>query len=208
MEAFVCKTGRLRSSEIFGTVFWAILCIWFSAGYPGRFQSLHLWRYSSPAWTVLVKEHQMTLLDLRAWTRSSSEVHSSLGHIVNHSCWKPKAQYIIQTVFFAVQMGFPVFQFVVHMKWCPVTGHPWKEPGSVLFAPSIQVFICIGRILQSLLSSMLNSSSSPSLSSKQMLQSLHLCDPVLVFLWYVHLSFREEPRTWTDNWFPVVQSYY
>lgn len=27
MEALACKTGRLTSSEIFGTVLWAILCI-------------------------------------------------------------------------------------------------------------------------------------------------------------------------------------
>ena len=36
-----------------------------------------------------------------------------------------------------------------------VSGHHWKEPGSLFFTPSVQVFICINKISLSLLFSRL-----------------------------------------------------
>lgn len=30
---------------------------------------------------------------------------------------------------------------------CPVSGHPWEEPGSTAFLPSHRVFVCTGRAL-------------------------------------------------------------
>lgn len=39
----------------------------------------------------------------------------------------------------------PVFQFLP-VACCPVTGHHWKEPVSVLFAPCGWLFICINKI--------------------------------------------------------------
>lgn len=43
-----------------------------------------------------------------------------------------------------VKKECPVFQFVP-MASGSVSGHHWKEPGSVLFAPSFQVFIHIDK---------------------------------------------------------------
>jgi len=69
------------------------------------------------------------------------------------------------------EKGFPDVQREPLVFWFlaiatgPVTGHHWEEPGSVLFAPSLQVFIQTDEILPSLLFSRLNSASSPSLSS-------------------------------------------
>ena len=50
-----------------------------------------------------------------------------------------------RTVFSDVHREPPVFQFVP-IAFGPVTGHQWKEPGSVLFSPSLQVFIYIDDI--------------------------------------------------------------
>ena len=44
-----------------------------------------------------------------------------------------------------VQKEPPVLQFVPIASGS-VTGNQWKEPGSILFAPSIQVFIFINKI--------------------------------------------------------------
>jgi len=68
-------------------------------------------------------------------------------------------------VFPDVQREPPMFQFVA-MASCPVAGHHWKEPGSVTFTPSLQVFIHIDEIPSSLLFSRLNSPSPLSLSSR------------------------------------------
>ena len=45
-----------------------------------------------------------------------------------------------ERVFPDIQRGFPVFQFVP-IASSPVTGHHWKEPGCILFASSLKVFI-------------------------------------------------------------------
>ncbi|KAK4829959.1 hypothetical protein QYF61_008090 [Mycteria americana] len=70
----------------------------------------------------------------------------------------------VKEVFPDVQAALPVFQ-VVPIASCPLTGHYWKEPGSVLFKSSLQVFIHMHKIPLSLLFCMLNSPSSLSLSS-------------------------------------------
>lgn len=49
----------------------------------------------------------------------------------------------------------PESQFV-HFAFCPGTGHHWKEPGSFLFATSLQVLIDIYEILPELAFSRLN----------------------------------------------------
>jgi len=63
-----------------------------------------------------------------------------------------------------VQREPPVFQLVLIASG-PVPGHHREEPGSALFAPSLQVFMYIDEIALSLLFSRLNSPSSLSLSA-------------------------------------------
>lgn len=58
----------------------------------------------------------------------------------------------------------PESQFV-HFAFCPGTGHHWKEPGSFLFATSLQVLIDIYEILPEPAFSRLNCPRSLSLSS-------------------------------------------
>jgi len=55
----------------------------------------------------------------------------------------------VKKVFPDVQSEPPVLQFV-HIASRPVTGHHRKEPGSIFFTPSIQVFIYIDEILPEL----------------------------------------------------------
>ena len=56
----------------------------------------------------------------------------------------------------------------------PVTGHHWKEPGSILFAPSLEIFIYIGKIPLCLLFSRLKQSQlSQSFLMWELLQSFH-----------------------------------
>lgn len=62
------------------------------------------------------------------------------------------------------QSELPVFQSVP-IASCSGTGHHWREPGSVLFAPSLQLFMGTDKIPQSLLFSRLNSPGSLSLYS-------------------------------------------
>lgn len=55
-----------------------------------------------------------------------------------------------------IQMELPLFQFLPFAS-CPVTGHHWKHPDSIFLAPSLQVFLCIGKFPLSLHFSRLNS---------------------------------------------------
>jgi len=48
-------------------------------------------------------------------------------------------------VFSGVQREATVFQYVPIVS-CPVPGHHWKKPDSVLFAPSLQVFMHIDKV--------------------------------------------------------------
>jgi len=82
-----------------------------------------------------------------------------------------------------------VFHFVPTTS-CPVTGHHWKAPGSVVLAPSLQVFIYIDKIPPepSLLQAE-ESQLSHLLLIGDILQSLnHLYGPSLDSLQYVHVS--------------------
>ena len=66
--------------------------------------------------------------------------HNLSGHpvlVVSHPHSEKKIPY--------VQRDPPVFPWVP-IASCPVTGYHWKEPGSILFAPSLQVFVYIGKI--------------------------------------------------------------
>ena len=80
---------------------------------------------------------------------------------------------------------FPDVQRESSVFWCVHTAsgpprHHWKVAGSVFSAPSLQEFIYIDEIPLSLLFSRLNSPSSLSLPSHEMLKSLnHLCGPLL-----------------------------
>ena len=70
-----------------------------------------------------------------------------------------------EKVFPHVQREPPVFQFVPIASG-PVTAYHWKEPGSIFFATSLQVFLYIDKILpSSLLFSRLNSPDSLRFSS-------------------------------------------
>ena len=103
----------------------------------------------------VAQDHVQTAFGyLQGWT-----LHNLSGHPVPvlgcpHS----------EKVFLDVQREPPVFHFVPIASGL-VTGHHWKEPGSVLFAPSFQVSIYIDEIPLSLLFSRLNSPHSFSLSS-------------------------------------------
>ena len=86
-----------------------------------------------------------------------------------------------------VQMEAPLFQLVSIVS-CHVTGHHYKEPGSVLFALSLQVFVYIGKIPlePSLLQGEKSQLSQPFLI-REVLQSFnHLSGPSLSSLHYVH----------------------
>jgi len=76
------------------------------------------------------------------------------------SAWSPSQQKSVPDV----QREPPVFQFVPIASG-PATGHHPEEPGTVLFAPSLQLFMHIDEMLLSLLFSRQNSPSFPSLSS-------------------------------------------
>jgi len=79
----------------------------------------------------------------------------------------------------------------------PLTGHHWKKPGCVLFAPSLQVFIGIDEIHFEIpfLQDEQSRLSQPLLIGK-MLQALHhLCGPVLDSFQYVLVSCSGGPRT-------------
>ena len=66
-------------------------------------------------------------------------------------------------VFPDVQMEFSGFRFAP-IASCSVSGHHWQGPGSLLFIPSLHMFIHIGETPLSPLFSSLNSPSSLSLS--------------------------------------------
>jgi len=86
-------------------------------------------------------------------------------------------------VFPNVQMDHPVFQFVPIVSG-PITGHHWKKPGPILFAPLFQMFIDIKKITLSLLFS-----GSQSFLKGQMLQSLNeFSGSLLDSFQYVHVS--------------------
>lgn len=70
----------------------------------------------------------------------------------------------------------------------PVTGHHWNVPGSICFAPSLQVFMCIDENPWAF--SRLNSPSLPALSQRRAapISSNHLCGTSLHSLQYPHLS--------------------
>lgn len=57
---------------------------------------------------------------------------------------------IVKKVFWNVQTEHSVFQFVP-IASAPVSGHHWKEPGLVSFAPSPQDFVHIDELCQCLL---------------------------------------------------------
>lgn len=65
----------------------------------------------------------------------------------------------------------PLTSHFVPIASSPVTGHHWNEPGSVLWVPSVQGLIHIGKILlissPGLLSSRLKGYSSPKLSPQE-----------------------------------------
>ena len=92
-------------------------------------------------------------------------------------------------VFAGVQREPSVFQFVLSASG-PATGYHWKEPGSVLMAPSLQVLLCSEKTHPelSLLQAEQSQLSQPLLIG-EMLQSVHHhSGPALHFLQYVHVS--------------------
>ena len=44
-----------------------------------------------------------------------------------------------------IQMELPVLQFVP-IAPCPVTGHHWKELGTILLTPTLQIFVSIYKV--------------------------------------------------------------
>jgi len=76
----------------------------------------------------------------------------------------------------------------VPIAFGPVTGHHWKAPGSILFAPSLQVFQHFDKIPLSLLFSRQNSLSSLSLSSQETCSTACITLVALCSLQRVHGS--------------------
>jgi len=109
---------------------------------------------------------------------------SSLGNLCQCSGSLP-----VKIVFDDVQREPSVFQFVPIASG-PVTAHRGKEPGSVFFAPSLQVFVQIKKIPpEPSLPQAEQSQLSQPLLTEEMLQSLnHLHGPSLDSLQYVHVS--------------------
>lgn len=86
---------------------------------------------------------------------------------------KPLA-FTVKTTFSDVHGEPPAVQFV---PFTSVSGNHQKEPGSICFAPSLQVLTYMNKILLDLLFR-LNSPSSLSFLTGEVLQSLnHFCDP-------------------------------
>jgi len=92
-------------------------------------------------------------------------------------------------VFPDVQMAPPVFQFVPVASG-PVTRHHWKEPGPVVFAPSLQLFLDIGEIPpEPSLLQVKQSQISQSFLIGMMFSFLHhLCDILLDSFQQIHVS--------------------
>jgi len=88
-----------------------------------------------------------------------------------------------------VQREPPVFQAVLTASGS-VTGHHWKEPGSVCFTPSLQVFIYIDKIPTepSLLQAEQFQLSQPFLIGEMLQTLIHLCDPSLDSHQYINAS--------------------
>lgn len=86
-----------------------------------------------------------------------------------------------------VWLGPPVFQLVPGAV-CPGAGHHWKEPGSVLFAPSLLVFVHVDKIPFSLPCPWLNSRGSQPLPTEGMFQTFgQFCSPLLDSFQYVQV---------------------
>jgi len=79
-------------------------------------------------------------------------------------------------VFPDVQRESPAFQ-LVPIASCSVTANHWKEPGSILFAPSFRYLYTLIRSTLSLLFYRLNSPKCPSLSSYE-----RCCSPFITFV--------------------------
>lgn len=103
------------------------------------------------------------------------------------------------SVILIVKMFFLVFGQSLQFQYVPitsgpVTGHHWKEPGSLLIVPSFQLFIHIDKVLLEppLLQAELFQLAQPFFVG-EMLQSLHdPCGPSLHSLQCVHVSFQLE----------------
>lgn len=89
---------------------------------------------------------------------------------------------------------------IVAVASCPPSGSHWKDPGSVLFALSLQVFIDFGEILLGLFSRLNCPQLSQPLLILGVLQSFdHLGGPSLDCLQNVHVSFIVRSRTACRN---------
>ena len=88
-----------------------------------------------------------------------------------------------------IQTEPPAIQFVPTVS-CPVTGHYWKDPGSILFLPFFQIFIYIDKIPVE--PSFLQAKQSQLFQLfliREMLESLnYLCGPLLDSLYRMNVS--------------------
>lgn len=113
--------------------------------------------WSSPASTSLLKQSHPEAAAQDCASHPRRETMPLLWvPVLSHSHRKK--------VFLDVQRERRVSPFVP-ITSCPVSGHHREDPGSVLFAPSLQAFVDIDEILLSLLFSGLDSPSSLNLSS-------------------------------------------
>ena len=156
-----------------------------------------LWRSSSP--TPLPKQGhleriaqdcvQMAFEYLQGWRlhKVCGQPVPLLGH--PHS----------EKVFPHVQEEPPVFHFVP-IASCPVTGHLWKEAGSVFLSPSLQIFMYTDKFPPegSLLQAEQSLLSQPFSIEEMFLYLHHPCGPLFNSLQYVHISLLPGAQTSTQ----------
>jgi len=101
------------------------------------------WRLSGPT-TLLKQGHPEQVAQDRIQAAFEYLQGWRLHHLSGHPVPGLSHHHSVK-VFPDVQREPPVSQFVP-IASCPVTGHCWKEPGSVLCAPSLQLFVYVDEV--------------------------------------------------------------
>lgn len=155
MKVPLCRTGRLSSSEIWYCIMSCIMRLVFSR-LPREIAESPSLEIFKPC---LDCSGQTSLAD-PAWSEG-------VDQMIFRAAFKPqplcesqflKTKYTTQKAFLDVQMGSPVFQFVVHISSGPLVTHGQGLALSFLHPPFRYFYSLIE-------SSMLNKSNSSSLSS-------------------------------------------
>lgn len=126
----------------------------------------NLWKSSSP--TSMTQRVSQEEVDFECLQKG--RIHNPSGKAFPVLC-HPQYKEVL-----TLRWNF-LFEFLA-IATCPVTGHHWKEPGTILLAPTLEIFICINEIPSHPSLPTLNRPSS--LITGEMLQTPnHLCGPYL-----------------------------